>query len=117
MRTSRTTCSFLILLVERELVRLHYLDLDLIASFERLSEQPIVRGHKPASLRLLSERQMQRVEWAESETGEQTCAFLDVGRDVDGSIRHLQPESGGEAPVFTRIAVVLEPMSRRDDEG
>jgi hypothetical protein len=61
------------------LVRLHDLDLHLIPPSQCRSEQSIVRSHEPASLRLLREREMQRVEWTESEAGEQTRAFLDVG--------------------------------------
>jgi hypothetical protein len=39
-------------------------------------------------------------------------AFVDVGGGIHEQIRLFEPEIRREAPVFTRIPAVLEPMSR-----
>lgn len=94
----------------------HHLDLHLSALRQRLSDQPVVRRDEPARLRVLGERQMQRIEWTEAETTEETCTLVDGRGDIDGSTCLLQPESGRQPPVFTRVPLVLELMSRGDDE-
>ena len=94
------TCSWLTLLVECELVRTYDLHAHVLASIERFSEQPIARGHKPSGFGFLREREMERVEWTESEARKQACPFLDIRGGIDAPFRFLQPKRSREAPVF-----------------
>src|SRR5439155_10059467 len=82
----------------------------------RTVQQPVVRRQEPFRLGLLGKCKMQRIERREAKTRERAGAVSGcrTGRYTEG--RRLQPQKGGQLPVFTRIPLVLEIVRGRAHE-
>lgn len=77
------------------------------------SQEPIVSRHKPSCRRLLGKRKVQRIERAESESGNLSRALGRRMARSNAKHRRFEPQLRRQAPVFARIPRILEIMSRR----
>gem|GEM_PF-4953059 len=76
-------------------------------------EQSVIGGHKPSCRRSFRKRKMEGIERTESERSQRTSA---VGDCATCCYRHrggFKPQPRCKPPVLTRIAIVLEVVSRR----
>jgi len=105
-RSCLVSCRF-----KRDLIGHDYLDAQLLAMPDGDFQEPVISGHEPSCRRSFGECKMQRVERAESESGERASP-IDGPRALRGQDhRGFQPQPSGQSPVFAWIPFVLEIVS------
>ena len=75
-------------------------------------QEPVIGCGKPSCARLFRKCKVQRIERVESECRERASAFCCYSAGDNLKSRCLEPQSRGQAPVFARIPLVLEIVSR-----